>query len=265
MTDTIIFTRNNSRSSESSLSTGKVRRCARHFARGIAVTAAVIGVTAMAVPSASAGSTPFTDSEDIGVEAVVAVEAFDQWNLTGETTDYEQFEQARDKVATMTAVDLGLSPVDIRNQFSETTMVKQRIVLAAMTQLGVPYRSMQSRVGEGFDCSGLTLWAFGEAGLEIPRSSGDQFRAADRRESDVAEAGDLVYYPGHIGIYLGGDIYMHSRQTGRNVEVTMLPSRSHSFADIVPPEVDRAAGTIGDVPGAPVVARPASSAAVAPR
>ncbi len=225
--------------------------------RRAAIAAAVtLGCALFAAPSVSAGSTPYTDSEAIAVEAMLAVETFDTWNGSGESLDYQRFERARDKVATMTAQEMGLSISSVRHQFSSTTMAKQRIILAAMTQLGVPYRSMQSREGEGFDCSGLTTWAFSEVGLEIPRSSGDQFRAADERTADEAQAGDLLYYPGHVGIYLGGDIYVHSRQTGRNVEVTMLPSRSHDFADIVPPEVVRLGDTVGEAPGAPATTQP---------
>ena len=225
--------------------------------RRAAMAAAVtIGCAFFVSPSASAGSTPYTDSEALAVEALLAVDTFDTWNDSGKSVDFERFERARDKVATMTAQEMGLSISAVRQQFSSTTTAKQRIVLAAMSQLGVPYRSMQSRVGEGFDCSGLTIFAFNEAGLEIPRSSGDQFRAAAERSADEAQAGDLVYYPGHIGIYLGGEIYVHSRQTGRNVEVTMLPSRSHDFADIVPVEAIRLGGTVDESPGATVTIQP---------
>lgn len=221
--------------------------------RATIAAATALGCAFFVAPTVGAGSTPYTDSEAIAVEAVLAVEKFDTWNDSGDAIDYQRFERARDKVATTTAQEMGLSITAVRQQFSSTTMKKQRIVLAAMTQLGVPYRSMQSREGEGFDCSGLTTFAFSEVGLEIPRSSGDQFRAAAERSADEAQAGDLVYYPGHIGIYLGGAIYVHSRQTGRNVEVTMLPSRSHDFADIVPAEVIRLGGTVGEAPGPPAV------------
>jgi cell wall-associated NlpC family hydrolase len=230
-------------------------------ARRVALlAAATLGCALFVTPSVTAGSTPYTDSEVIAVEAVLAVESFDTWNDSGKAIDFQRFERARDKVATTTAQELGLSVSAVRQQFSSTTIAKQRIFLAAMTQLGVPYRSMQSREGEGFDCSGLTSWAFADFGLEIPRSSGDQFRAAHERSADVAQAGDLMYYPGHVGIYLGGDIYVHSRQSGRSVEVTMLPSRSHRFADIVPADIIRLGGTVGEVPGAPATTQPVLTA-----
>lgn len=234
-----------------------IRQATKRFT---AAGAVALGVSIMVAPVATAGGTAYTDSKAIGAEATVAVDAFDSWSDSGKTTDFERFERSRDKVATMTAEELGLSSRLIREQFASTTKEKQRIFLAAMTQLGVPYRSMQSREGKGFDCSGLTTFAFGDAGLALPRSSGDQFRAAVERSAEEAVAGDLVYYPGHVGIYLGGDIYVHSRQSGRNVEVTMLPRRSHDFGDIVPPEVIRLGGVVGEAPGAPGTTRPMDSA-----
>ena len=93
-------------------------------------------------------------------------------------------------------------------------------------------RSIASEPGVGFDCSGLTIWAFAQAGHEIPRSSGDQFRAAERVEHSEAEPGDFVYYPGHISMYLGLDTMVHSPNSGSHVEATDIPTkRSVSFAD----------------------------------
>ncbi|HUF98551.1 MAG TPA: NlpC/P60 family protein [Ilumatobacter sp.] len=220
-------------------------------AAAVGATFTTIGTTIVtAVPSAHAGSTPRTSSEEIATEAVEAVEAFADWNRSGRASDFDQFEQERDDVATLTAEALGLEAEAVRDNLSSTTLFKQNVVLTAITQLGVPYRSMQSNVGSGFDCSGLTSWAFGDVGVEIPRSSGDQFRAGDKRSDEEAVAGDLVYYPGHIGIYLGGDIYIHSPYSGEHVEITMLPSRSHNFADVVQPIVIREAslGTDHTVP-----------------
>ncbi len=103
-----------------------------------------------------------------------------------------------------------------------------------MSQLGVPYRSRMSKEGRGFDCSGLVLFAYAQAGIELPRSSRDQIRAADRgRRSPTLEPGDLVYYPGHISLYLGVDLMVHSPQPGQDVEVRQMFDRSLRFGDAV--------------------------------
>lgn len=214
--------------------TNKLNAGARTARRAALMAGASIGVAMCVAPTASAGSTPRTSSVAIAFEAVQAVDAYSDWSRSGEASDYSRFERERDDVATLTADELGLDTAAVRENLASTTLFKQHLVLTAITQLGVPYQSMQSKEGEGFDCSGLTSWAFGDLGLTVPRNSGDQFDAAENRADDEAVAGDLVYYPGHIGIYLGGEIYIHSPYSGKDVEITMLPSRSYDFADIVP-------------------------------
>jgi cell wall-associated NlpC family hydrolase len=59
-------------------------------------------------------------------------------------------------------------------------------------------------------------------------------RAAEQVDRDDAETGDLVHYPGHVGMFLGGNIYIHSPQPGRDVEVVVMPDRSLNFGDLTP-------------------------------
>ena len=84
-----------------------------------------------------------------------------------------------------------------------TDDVHQTALLTALTQLGVEYRSATSEPGVGFDCSGLMLYAWGEAGFTLTRQSGSQISEADARDEDTAKAGDLAQYPGHVMMYLG--------------------------------------------------------------
>jgi cell wall-associated NlpC family hydrolase len=92
---------------------------------------------------------------------------------------------------------------------------------------------MMSQEDRGFDCSGLVLFAFSEAGIDLPRSSGEQIRAAAEIQQSEAEPGDLVYYPGHISLYLGADLMVHSPQSGKDVEVRPLFDRSLRFGDAI--------------------------------
>lgn len=187
---------------------------------------------AVAAPS-SASDTPRTWSSAIAAEATRAIEALDNWQSTTDPSDYVNFVRSRDRAATLTATDLEIDAAGLRGAWSSTSMLKQRVLLSALTQLGVPYRSMKSQEGVGFDCSGLTTWAFGQAGIDIPRSSGQQIRAAKNLSHDEAQAGDLVYYPGHVSLYLGADVLVHARQSGSYVEATHLADRSLKFGDIV--------------------------------
>ncbi len=110
--------------------------------------------------------------------------------------------------------------------WSSTPLDHQRAVLAAMSQVGVPYRTNTSQEGVGFDCSGLTTYAWGRAGVGLPRQSGAQINEAAPVDRATAKAGDLVYYPGHVMMYLGvGDAIIHSVQTGRTVEIDTISGR----------------------------------------
>jgi cell wall-associated NlpC family hydrolase len=175
-----------------------------------------------------------TSSTAIASRAQGAIDALGAWQFQQSPSDYVRFEQERDAVADMLADELGLAAADVRANFEAPAIVNQHAALAALSQLGVSYRSMASEPGVGFDCSGLTGFAYASAGIEVPRVSGDQMRAADRVDRDDAEVGDLVHYPGHVGMFLGGNIYIHSPQPGRDVEVVVMPDRSLSFGDLTP-------------------------------
>ena len=88
------------------------------------------------------------------------------------------------------------------------------IIAAAYSQLGVPYVWGGTTPGVGLDCSGLTQYCYRQAGIMIPRNSEDQ--AAFGRKVPVSEAtpGDILWRPGHVGIYIGEDRYIHEPHTG---------------------------------------------------
>lgn len=75
-------------------------------------------------------------------------------------------------------------------------------VEAALSQTGVPYVWGGQSPGSGFDCSGLTQWAYREAGVEIPRTSYDQDVGRQVSRDELAP-GDLVVWDGHVAMYIG--------------------------------------------------------------
>lgn len=79
---------------------------------------------------------------------------------------------------------------------------------AARSRIGDPYVSGGTKPG-GFDCSGLTLWAFDQAGIDLPRTSFQQYKEGVAVPKSAIQAGDLVFFnsagPGasHVGIATG--------------------------------------------------------------
>ncbi len=94
-------------------------------------------------------------------------------------------------------------------------------IAAAESKLGAPY--VYGATGpNSFDCSGLTGWAYAQAGVSLPRTSQAQAGAGTRIGSDISQAqpGDLVIFYGdrhHVGIYVGGGQVIHAPKPGASV------------------------------------------------
>lgn len=194
-------------------------------------TAAVIATLAFAgTASAQQPELPVNAlAPEITAEADLAVEAYDEYIESDDLTDYVVYAKHRIATARLAARQLGYDEFSMIDAWSDASLGHQRAVLATMTQIGVPYRSLARVEDEGFDCSGLTSYAWQESGVELNRISGDQIRAATKVDRDSASAGDLVHYPGHVMMYLGvGDAIVHSINTGRTVEIdTISKSRAN--------------------------------------
>lgn len=163
---------------------------------------------------------------EITASADLAVIAYDEYVASGDLGDYLEYAGHRNATARLAARQLGYNEFAMIESWRSTTIHHQRAVLAAMSQIGVPYRTNTSIEDKGFDCSGLTSFAWRSAGHELVRQSGSQISQAERLARDTAKAGDLVHYPGHIMMYLGvEDAIVHSIQTGRTVEIDTISGR----------------------------------------
>ena len=79
---------------------------------------------------------------------------------------------------------------------------------AAESQIGVPYRWGGESPGSGFDCSGLTQWAWRQAGVDLPRTAAAQYDAIAHVPLSDLQPGDLLFWGfggiSHVGMYVGG-------------------------------------------------------------
>lgn len=104
----------------------------------------------------------------------------------------------------------------------------------AREALGTPYVWGGAKPG-GFDCSGLLYYVWGRVGVQIPRTTYDQWSAGKPVSRGALQPGDAVFFkgsdsivrggrtlPGHVGMYLGGGKVIEAPYTGANVEVTSL-------------------------------------------
>ncbi|TVX99452.1 NlpC/P60 family peptidoglycan endopeptidase RipB [Mycolicibacterium porcinum] len=138
---------------------------------------------------------------------------------------------------------LGLVPVDnsgaapvFRGNRVYGRQAVEYVIRRAGTQIGVPYswgggsltgpsRGVDSGAGTvGFDCSGLTRYAFAGVGVLLPRYSGDQYTAGRQLPPSQAKRGDLLFWgPGggqHEALYLGNGQMIEAQQTGVPVKIS---------------------------------------------
>lgn len=153
-------------------------------------------------------------------------------------------------VATRTAMNLGQSFLRSLGIVSPTANPRtsiggnrlfgaqaiEYVIRRAGTQIGVPYswgggslngpsRGVDHGSGTvGFDCSGLTRFAFAGVGVLLPRWSGDQYNAGRKVAPSQAKRGDLLFWgpngSQHEAIYLGGGRMIEAQQTGVPVKVS---------------------------------------------
>jgi hypothetical protein len=110
--------------------------------------------------------------------------------------------------------------------------LRDELVKTAESFIGVSYLWGGDSTDEGFDCSGLTMAVYRYNGLNLPRSSKEQFALGIPVERADLVKGDLVFFStsgvkkiSHVGIYIGNDKFIHAPGPGKKICVASLSQR----------------------------------------
>jgi peptidoglycan DL-endopeptidase CwlO len=136
-----------------------------------------------------------------------------------------------------------VGPVTVAQQCS--TLVSSQIpnqavsvtIAYARAQIGKPYQ-WGGTGPDAFDCSGLVMMAYRQAGVDIPRTSEEQWAWGPRIQPGHEEPGDLVFFagsdgtrtnPGHVGLVIGKGKMIEGYGTGTTIRISSYGT-SHSPA-----------------------------------
>ena len=106
---------------------------------------------------------------------------------------------------------------------------RQKVVDCAKSKIGTPYETL--------DCSGLTRFCYRKVGIELSTIAHNQFKHGKAVSKDNLKPGDIVGFnnhdgkeqPGHVGIFIGGDSYIHSPSKGKTVQYGSLSSNRNFY------------------------------------
>ncbi len=123
----------------------------------------------------------------------------------------------------------GSAPPPVSNPAPNQSVAIQRAIAYAKAQLGKPYQWGAAGPSR-FDCSGLTMMAWGRGGKSLPHYSVAQFSQSTRVSMADAKAGDLLFWSSngspsgihHVALYLGGGQFIEAPHTGANVRYNSI-------------------------------------------
>lgn len=141
------------------------------------------------------------------------------------------------------AVLLGISiltacaAAPVRPVTGYTPAIGEKAARAAASMIGRPYQ-YKGDSPAGFDCSGLVRYSYLAAGLDVPHGT-KELRSVTRTAGRGMQKGDLLFFNesgkkySHVGIYLGGNAFVHAPSSGKKVRKDSLndPYWRKSFLD----------------------------------
>lgn len=225
--------------------------------RRTAVVAATTGlmVSAVAVPAASAATAsgdqaalPSVDTAALTASAktvletapVVTAPADAAWSFEtpAVTAVVPEPEPAPEPVRTTTsrsaqraATAETAAATEVASAAVPQSVAGNAVLEVAARYVGVPYVS-GGTTPDGFDCSGFVSYVYAQLGISLPRTSSAIKAAGTVVSASEAQPGDLIWTPGHISIYAGGDQQIDSPRPGKTIQFRSIWQSNPTFIRI---------------------------------
>lgn len=172
---------------------GRLRKLTVGVAVSIVLSAGALGSVA------AVGSTPTDNTAAFANVASLAT----TMQQTLQTGSWLTMDTNRHALAEAVAPFVGVAPWELVDAWAVADPRRQTVVYTALAQISHPYVSLGDRPDVGFDCSGLTQYSWASAGVSLEHQSEAQIGQGHTRTFPSALPGDLLHYPGHIGLFLG--------------------------------------------------------------
>lgn len=107
------------------------------------------------------------------------------------------------------------------------------LIMNAMGLIGLSYRYGGNNPNQGLDCSAFMQYIFKQSmRVSLPRTASEQFSVGSSVDRSSLQPGDMVFFRtagpsriSHVGMYIGGDRFIHAPRTGKNIEITSITSK----------------------------------------
>ncbi|MDQ0372097.1 cell wall-associated NlpC family hydrolase [Cellulomonas humilata] len=192
----------------------------------------MLGSSASAATGGDAGALPAVDTAALTASAravlntspvvtapVEAAWTFDAPVVTAETPPPPppvRAAPAASRSTTRAATATTTAPAETNNAVPQSVSGNAVLEIAAR-YVGTPYLS-GGTTPDGFDCSGFTSYVYAQLGITLPRTSSGQKAAGTIVSRADAQPGDLIWSPGHISIYAGGNEQIDSPRPGTTIQ-----------------------------------------------
>lgn len=224
---------------------GTVGRRTAVVAASSGLIVSMLGSSATAAPGGDAGALPAVDTAALTASAravlntapvvtapVEAAWTFDAPVVTAETPPPPPPVKVKAAASrSTTRATTATTTAAVANAPAPSSVSGNAVLEIAARYVGTPYLS-GGTTPAGFDCSGFTSYVFAQLGITLPRTSAGQKAAGTIVSRADAQPGDLIWSPGHISIYAGGNQQIDSPRPGKTIQFRDIWQSSPVFIRI---------------------------------